>query len=151
VPRIHLDTRVSGLNEVIRALERLPSAAQREARRGAVKISRDLANAIRATARASDRQSAVAGRTVRTATEGLNPAVIAGPHPLLFGSNFGALGRFGWYSKHRYINSRARQFRAHVGQSTADYWFFSTQVREEPRLQAGYQAIADAIIRDWSA
>jgi hypothetical protein len=146
------DTRsvsVSGLDEVLRALDKLPGDAQREARAGAVRISRGLANLIRAAARSSDRQSARAGRTVRTQTNGLTPNVIAGPHPLLFGSNFGALGRFGWYSKHRYINSRKRQFRAHRGQN--DYWFFSTAERAEPELNRQYQEIADAIIHDWSA
>jgi hypothetical protein len=146
------DTRsasVTGLDEVLRALDRLPGQAQREARAGAVKISRRLALLIRAAARASDRQSARAGRTVRTATNGLTPSVIAGPHPLLFGSNFGALGRFGWYSKHRYINNRARQFRAH--RDAPDYWFFSTAEASNAELAQEYQDIADAIIRDWSA
>ena len=146
------DTRsvsIHGLDEVLRALDKLPSDAEREARAGAVRISRRLANLIRAAARSSDRQSARAGRTVRTQTIGLTPNVIAGPHPLLFGSNFGALGRFGWYSAGRYRNSRDRQFRPHRGQN--DYWFFSTAERAEPELQAEYQEIADAIIRDWSA
>jgi hypothetical protein len=146
------DTRsvsVTGLDEVLRALDQLPGQAQREARAGAVKVSRRLAVLIRAAARASDRQSAVAGRTVRTATDGLTPNVVAGPHPLLFGSNFGALGRFGWYSAGRYLNSRARQFRPHRGQN--DYWFFSTAAESNAELAREYQDIADAIIRDWSA
>lgn len=141
--------RVTGLREVIRALERLPGQAQKEARAGAVRISRDLARAIRAAGRASDRQSARASATVRTKTDGLNPAVVAGPHKLLFGSNFGAFGRYGWYSARRYVDSPARQFRKHRGQ--VDYWFFVTAEGENAVLQAEYQRIADAIIRDWSA
>jgi len=146
------DTRsvsVTGLDEVLRALDKLPRDAEREARAGAVRISRRLAVLIRAAARTSDRQSARAGRTVRTATNGLTPSVIAGPHPLLFGSNFGALGRFGWYSNRRYRSSRPRQFRPHRGQ--ADYWFFSTAERSDAELAQEYQEIADSIIRAWSA
>jgi len=146
------DTRsvsVTGLDEVLRALEKLPSDAEREARAGAVRISRRLAVLIRAAARGSDRQSARAGRTVRTQTLGLTPNVIAGPHPLLFGSNFGALGRFGWYSNRRYGSSRPRQFRPH--RDRPDYWFFSTAERSNAELEQEYQEIADAIIRDWSA
>lgn len=141
--------RVTGLNEVIAALERLPGQAQREARAGAVKISRELANAIRQAGRASSRQAAVASRTVRTQTLGLTPNVIAGPHPLLFGSEFGATARFGWYRKGRYHASPKRQFRKHLGGGS--YWFFVTAETEGPRLRAAYQDIADAIIRDWSA
>ena len=142
--------RVRGLNEVIRALEQLPSQAQREARRGAVRVSRVLANAIRAAGRASDRQSARASRTVRTQTLGLNPNVIVGPHPLLFGSEFGVIARFGWYRKGRYHASPKRQFRGRTP-GNVGYWVFRTADAEHPALRAAYQDIADSIIRDWSA
>jgi hypothetical protein len=142
--------RVTGLNEVIRALERLPGQAQREARRGAVKLSRELANLIRAAGRASDRQSARASRTVRTSTAGLNPAVVAGPHDFLFGSEFGVKARFGWYRKGRYHDSPKRQFRGRTA-GNVGYWFFPTAKAENPRLRASYQEMADAIIRDWGA
>jgi hypothetical protein len=142
--------RVTGLNEVIRALHNLPGQAQREARRGAVKVSRDLANLSRAAGRASDRQSARASRTVRTATAGLNPNVTAGPHPLLFGSEFGVIARFGWYRKGRYHDSPKRQFRGRTA-GNVGYWFFPTAKAENPGLRGAYQEMADAIIRDWSA
>lgn len=142
--------RVTGLREVIRALHRLPEQAQREARAGAVRVSRDLANLIRAAGRASDKQSARASRTVRTATDGLNPNVIAGPHPFLFGSEFGVIARFGWYRKGRYHASPKRQFRGRTP-GNVGYWFFPTAKAENPGLRDSYQAIADAIIRDWGA
>lgn len=151
MPRIDIRTRVTGLREVLRALDRLPDDAQREARQGAVRLSRLLANRIRAAGRASSRQSARASRTVRTATEGNNPAVVAGPHPLLFGSNYGALARFGWYRKPRYWDSPLRQFRPWVGQSDNDYWFNSTAIAEKPAIEAEHRSMLDAIVRSWSA
>jgi hypothetical protein len=151
VPRIDIRTRITGLREVLRALDRLPDDAQREARQGAVRLSRLLANRIRAAGRASSRQSARASRTVRTATDGNNPAVVAGPHPLLFGSNFGARGRFGWYLKPRYWHSPARQFRPWVGQGGNDYWYFSTVDREQPEIAREHRSMLDAIVRSWSA
>lgn len=151
MPRIDLRTRITGLREVLRALDRLPADAQREARQGAVRLSRTLAVRIRAAARASSRQSARASRTVRAATEGNTPRVIAGPHPLLFGSNFGAQARFGWYLKPRYWDSPARQFRPWIGQGDNDYWYFRTVDREGPEIEREQRSMLDAIVRSWSA
>lgn len=140
--------RVRGLDEVQRALVKLPRDAQRLARAAAVDLSRSLARLARASGRASDRQSARAASTVRTATEGLNPAVVAGPHPLLFGSEFGARGRYGWYGRTRYEHSEPRQFRA---RRTSGYWFFPTQRRAGPEIARQQQEAMDAIVRAWSA
>lgn len=148
MPRDFLDVTVRGLREVDAALRGLPADGKREMRKGAVKLSRSLANAVRAAGRASDRQSSVASRTVRTQTQGNNPSIIAGPHPLLFGSEFGVLGRFGWYRKGRYHSTVSRQFRH---RNPTGYWFFPTQEREAPRIREELQAIADAVIRDWPA
>lgn len=145
-----LDVTVRGDREVIRALEALPPNARREVRRGAVDLSRDLATAIRAGGRASDRQSGRASRTVRAVTQGTNPAVTAGPHPLLFGSEFGVIARFGWYRKGRYHASPKRQFRPRTP-GNVGYWFFPTYVRERPRIREAHQEMADAVIRQWSA
>jgi hypothetical protein len=144
-----LDVTVRGDRDVLRALRALPGDAQREMRQGAVRLSRQLAAFIRAAGRADSRQSARAARTVRTATDGFNPSVVAGPHPLLFGSEFGALGRFGWYSRSRYAGSPARQFRTHRG--SASYWFFEAANRADPIIAAELEETSSAIIRAWSA
>lgn len=139
---------VRGDREVLRACDRLPGQAEREVKDGAEKLARTLANRIRAAGRASSRQSAAASRTVRTA-RGLEPQVVAGPHPLLFGSEFGAKARFGWYRKGRYHASPKRQFRRHVGNT--GYWFFPTIRANEPEIREAHRQMADAIVRDWGA
>lgn len=144
----HFEVDVIGAKEVRAALLKLPQQARDEARKGMTKLSRDLANIIRAAGRADSRQSARAARTVRALT-GLSPGVKAGPHPLLFGSEFGAKRRFGWYAKPRYFHSHARQFRPHLGGGS--YWFFKTQEREQPRVDREAQEIGDNVIRRWSA
>lgn len=148
MPRDFIDIEVRGLAAVERALTLLPADAAREVRAGSVRLSRQLANAVRASGRASDRQSARASRSVRTQTRGNNPAVVAGPHPLLMGSEFGARARFGWYRKARYWNSEPRQFRS---RRPTGYWFFPTQQREAGRIRQAHQEMADAIVRSWSA
>ena len=148
MPRDFIDVELRGLDRVLRALDGLPRDADREARAGAVQLSRTLANAIRAAGRADTRQSARASRSVRTQTRGNAPAVIAGPHPLLLGSEFGVRARFGWYRKARYWHSEARQFR---GRNTSGYWFFPTSKREMPAIRRAHQEMVDAIVADWSA
>jgi hypothetical protein len=148
MPRDFLDVTVRGLDPVLRALDALPRNADREVRAGAVRLSRTWANAVRAAGRASDRQSAVASRSVRTQTRGNTPAIVAGPHPLLLGSEFGVRARFGWYRKARYWHSEPRQFRA---RRPTGYWFFPTQQREQPAIRRAHQDMVDAIVHDWSA
>jgi hypothetical protein len=148
--RDFLDIKVRGAREVMRALEQLPADAQREARRGAVELSRELARIVRAAGRADTRQSARAARTVRTATAGTNPAVTAGPHPLLFGSEFGIKRRTGWYAKPQYRGvSPLRTFRPHRGNQS--YWFFRAQDAAAPQIRQAHQEMVDAIVRSWSA
>jgi hypothetical protein len=147
--RDFLNVTVRGDAEVRRALRRLPGDGQREARKGAVSLSRELANFIRAAGRADTRQSARASRTVRTATDGTDPAVVAGPHPMLFGSEFGIQRRTGWYAKPRYLDSPARQYRPHRGSSS--YWFFKASREATPRIREAHAEMMDAIVATWSA
>lgn len=147
--RDFLTVTIRGDAEVRRALRQLPGDAQREARRGAVSLSRELANFIRAAGRADTRQSARASRTVRTATDGTNPAVVAGPHPMLFGSEFGIKRRTGWYAAPRFRNYPLRQYRPHRG--SASYWFFKAYKEATPRIREAHGEMLDAIVRTWSA
>lgn len=133
---------------MVRACDHLPRDAQREAQDGAVRLARTLATAVRAAGRASSRQAARASKTVR-ATRGKQPEVIAGPHPLLFGSEFGATRRFGWYRKGRYHGSGGRQFRPHLG--SGSYWFFREQEAQRAAVDLEARDIAAAVVRKWSA
>jgi hypothetical protein len=146
-----LNVRVTfiGLDEVIRAAERLGPAARRETDDAATHAADHLGELVAAAGRSDSRQSARAAATVRVEGSGMDSRVVAGPHPLLFGSEFGALGRFGWYARHRYINSRPRQFRPHRG--SASYWFFRTIEANQPVVEREWARALDAIVRDWSA
>lgn len=144
-----VDVRFRGLDEVIRAAERLGPAVQREADDAAENAAEILGELVAAAGRSDSRQSARAAATVRVEGSGMNSRVTAGPHPLLFGSEFGALGRFGWYSKPRYLGSRPRQFRPHLG--SGSYWFFRTIEENKPAVDAEWARALSAIIRDWGA
>lgn len=146
---IGVEVRIHGLDEVIRATELLDGVPAEELEDAAQRSAEKLAELVRAAGHASDRQSARAADTVRVEGHGGYPSVTAGPHPLLFGSEFGALGRFGWYSRPRYLNSRRRQFRAHLG--AGSYWFFRTIEDNEGAVDAELSVAAEQTTRRWRA
>lgn len=145
---IRIRVRTEGLRETIRAARRLPPEAKREVKAASTELARTLAARIQAAGRGSDRQSARAASTVR-AIRGLLPTITAGPHPLLFGSEFGSNARWGWYLNDRYNDSPARQFRPHRG--AASYWFFETADANAGYIARQWQQAADRIIRAWGA
>jgi hypothetical protein len=137
--------RVEGLGEVLRALRQLPPAAERDLRRHSGQLADKLARLTRAAGVGRGRQAARPAVTVRS-SGGASPTVTAGPHPLLFGTEFGARGRYGWYSAGRYRGSSGRQFPRPGG----SYWFFRT-ADHAPEVAQQWRELADDIIRDWSA
>lgn len=138
---------IEGLDEVLRALGALPDDADDELKKGTRELARTLAHKVQAAGQADSRQSGRAAQTVR-AIEGTTPSVEAGPHPLLFGSEFGELRRTGWYGAGRYRRDAARQFRLWRG--GASFWFFKTG-ENAPEIGEQWRQLADAIIRSWGA
>lgn len=142
-----MTARTSGIAETLRAVRRLPPEARREARKATEELSERLARIAAAAGRADTRQSARAASTVRASRGTRTPAVTAGPHPLLFGSEYGADGRYGWYAAARYEDSPARQFRPHRG--AASYWFHRSVEEAGPVIDAEWDQLMAAILRAW--
>jgi hypothetical protein len=140
---------IRGDREVLRALDRLPNDARREFEQGVDATADGLAQIVTAAGRADTRQSARAADTVRPEGGGLTPRIVAGPHALLFGSEFGAWRRFGWYSWALFRDSPARQFRPHLGQGS--YWFFRAQEDAGPWVDEQWRRTLDAAVSTWSA
>jgi hypothetical protein len=140
---------VRGDAEVIRALRQVPADGQRALVRRSNELAYNLMRAQGRAARADGRQAARAAGTLRVIRGRTFPTVTAGPHDLLFGSEFGVKRRFGWYAKRRYFRSRPRQFKPHRG--SASYWFFATEERFRPRTLAAWREAADDVIRQWGA
>jgi hypothetical protein len=140
---------VRGAREVQRALAKLPVDARLEMRRSLGLIAGRLTQAVRAAGRSDSKQSAQAAETVRSQVRDLNVVISAGPHELLFGSEFGVKRRFGWYAKPRYRRSKKRQFRPHLG--AGSYWFFRAEQERRPETDRQIEAVADRVISRWSA
>jgi hypothetical protein len=145
--------RIEGADEVIRALDKLPADAKRAMRDQAKDIATSLADFIKIAGKAESRQAARAASTVREANQGVWPVITASntgrAKGLLFGSEFGVKGKFGWYAKRRYFGSPALQFKPWFKGSS--YWFRRTAEERQPWIQSEWQGAADEVIRRWSA
>ena len=145
---LRVSVQIEGVEEISRALARVP----REGRTALVKRSGELAYNLvrrqRRSAASSSRQARRAAGTLRVVRGRLLPTIQAGPHPLLFGSEFGVLGRFGWYSAGRYRRSAPRQFKPW---RQGSYWFFEAAERATPVITQAWAEAADDVIRSWRA
>lgn len=152
-PKLRLNVRISGANEVLKALGDLPRDADRELSAEAFDIAKSVTDWIKIAARNDTRQSARAATSVREVKAGAWPAISAGgtkrANGVLFGSEFGMTRRSGWYARGRYRDSLGRQFRPHMGSSS--YWFFRTVEREQPWIESQWHQAADAVVRKWGA
>lgn len=140
--------RIEGANELMRACTALGKDAETELRDQSLDIAKTVTDRIRYAGAASDAQSARASRTVRERRDRF-PVITAGPHPLLFGSNFGMTKHSGWYAAARYWDSAGDQFRPHTMAGEDDYWFFRTAEANQPYIESEWNKVAEKIIREW--
>lgn len=135
---------VTGAEKVERAADNLPP----DARRALVKEKRRLAKNLAAKLRraAISGSKGRMGHPVRPTIHQAGDRVIAGPHPMLIGTEFGANGRYGWYAAERYRDSVGRQFKPH---GTDGYWWHPTIRRSKPDADAAVQRAVDEAVRQW--
>ena len=147
--KIHMD----GVRETLAAFRRLPKDASAELRDASGRIAQLLVVAAKGRSHV-DAQAAAVGTTVKVARDRV-PAVQAGGSKritssrvpawkLLFGSEFGGSGRYGWYAASRYMDSQGRQFSPHQGQRGR--WFFPSVEGEQARISQQWRRAADDIV-----
>lgn len=145
--RVTVDVR--GAREVERALGKVPEDGRKALVKRSNELAYNLLRRMRRAAASDSRVAAAAARTLKVERGSFLPSVVAGPEKRLFGSEFGAHLRFGWYKHPRYQRSRGRQYKRHRG--GASYWFHSTREKAQPTIDAAWQKAADDVIRSWSA
>lgn len=152
---ITVTVRINGIHETIRAFNLLPKAANDELRDASLKIAQSMEGKIQRAARAESRQAGAVAATVKARRDRV-PMVVAGGSKrvgrnrqpasgLLFGSEFGAFGRFGWYSARQFRRSKGRPFKPHRG--SASYWFYKTVENDTSVIDQQWNQAADDIIR----
>jgi hypothetical protein len=135
---------ISGLQETLRALNKLPKDASNELRAAALELSKKLASAAATAGFAEGSQAALVATTVKAARDRV-PVVTAGgtkrlgrnrkpAYKLVFGSEFGS----DYYP----------QFKPHLGRGS--YWFYQTIEDNQVEIAAEWMEAADEIIRKFS-
>lgn len=146
--------KVHGLEPILRAFDKLPENAKELLIDESNKLASKLVIKMKLRAARLGRQDALAARTLKVEKLGF-PKISAGlsgsakARGVVFGSEFGASGRFGWYAKERYVNSPRRQFRAHLGANS--YWFFKTVEENEVEIGLAYADVAGEVVRRWGS
>jgi len=152
---VHVDRDVRATLAAFRAL---PKQASEAVRGGSLKLAKTLARKVKAAGFADSEQAAAVAPTVKAVSDRI-PAITAGgdtrvastrvpAYALLFGSEFGARRRFGWYAARKYARSRGRQYRRHLGKGS--YWFFRTVEDNTADINKAWRQVADDIVNTWS-
>lgn len=160
---LDLEIKVKGDKEVERALDKLhPDAQQamvKEKRRLAKNLAAKLRRAVISNTKVS-RQTSPRGRSrghgssrpmgirVRPTIHQSGDTVKAGPHPMLFGTEFGMNKKSGWYSRPEFANNPHLQYFSHHGEG---YWWRPTILRSKPDCDAAVQRALDDTVNHWSA
>lgn len=149
---------VTGVRQTLAAFARLPKEASDDLRTETLKLSESLARKVADAARIDSDQAALIAPTVKAVRDRI-PAITAGgtkrvgrnrvpAYRILFGSEFGARRRFGWYAQRQYAHSAGRQYRRHLGKGS--YWFFQAVEDATPDISTAWSKVADDIVTAWS-
>ena len=139
----HFEFDVRGEEKVQAAAAKLPGDASRAMTKEKRRLAKNLAARLR---RAVIRGSKTTmGRKVRPTIHQSGETVTAGPHPMLFGTEFGMNRKSGWYADERFRNSEARQYFRHQNDG---YWWNPTIRAAKPDAdEAVRRALDDAVSR----
>lgn len=144
-----ISVKVRGADEVIRAARKLPRNGRESLREEAHKLAVLIAARAVRNAGGQGRQARRAAQQVRVNPGSLFPTIEAGSDSLLFGSEFGATRKFGWYARGRYYASRGKQFPPHLGGGS--YWFLRSVDDEQPTIERAWGAVLSDVVRKWGA
>lgn len=153
-----ISVHVDGIRQTLAAFRRLPKQASDSLRDRTLDLSELLARRIKAAGRLDSRQSAAVAPTVKAVRDRV-PAIVAGgtvrvtstrvpASKVIFGSEFGARRRFGWYAAHKYASSRGRQYRRHLGRGS--YWIFRTVEENAAEISRAWAKVADDVVQAWN-
>jgi hypothetical protein len=147
---VHID----GARPLLAAFRKLPKQASDDLRDGSLRLSKTLAQKIKAAGLADSDQAAAVAPTVKAVRDRVPAITIGGStrvtsrrvpaSAILFGSEFGARRRFGWYSARKYRQSAGRQYRRHLGRGS--YWIYKTVDHNSATISKAWLDVADHIV-----
>jgi hypothetical protein len=160
----HFEFDVEGATEVERALEKLvpdaKGAMAKEKRRLAKNLAAKLRRAVISKTKVSRQTSPESRRggrgashrpmgiRVRPTIKQVGDKVIAGPHPMLFGTEFGMNRKSGWYARPEFASNPSLQYFRHQNDG---YWWRPTILRSKPEMDQAVKRVLDDTLNHWSA
>ena len=141
----HFEITVKGEEKVERAATKLEPDAKKGLSREKNRLAKNLAAKLRRAVISGSKTTM--GRKVRPTIRQRGETVLAGPHPMLFGTEFGMNRKSGWYADERFRNSDGRQYFRHQGDG---YWWNPTIRAAGPDAQEAVTRAADEALSHWS-
>lgn len=143
-----LRIRVSGNERVQAAAANLDEDVERVLVKEKRRLAKNLAGKLRRAviSKTKQRHGRPMGARVRPTIHQSGDKVTAGPHPMLYGTEFGMNKKSGWYARPEFRNATAHQFFPHNG---AGYWWNPTVQRSKPEADAAVERVAAEAVRDW--
>jgi hypothetical protein len=144
----HFEIDVKGEEKVERAAAKLPGDAQKGIAKEKKRLAKNLAAKLRRAVISGTKQrhGRPMGARVRPTIHQRGETVLAGPHPMLFGTEFGMNKKSGWYADERFRHSTALQYFRHQNDG---YWWNPTIRRAKPDADAAVQRALDEAVRNW--
>jgi hypothetical protein len=157
----HLEIKVSGIEPIERKLGKLRPDAKRAMDKEKKRLAKNLAAKMRRRVISNtkvSRQTSPEGRSrghssgrpmgsrVRPTIRQVGDHVVAGPHPMLFGTEYGMNRKSGWYAYPEHASNPSLQYFRHQSDG---YWFRPTYLQAKPEMDAAAQRVADETVRDW--
>ncbi|MBV9920294.1 MAG: hypothetical protein JOY78_05470 [Pseudonocardia sp.] len=146
MPALDFKIDVKGAEKVEAAATKLPADGQRALTKEKKRLAKNLAAKLRRAV--VSRSKTTMGSKVRPTIHQSGETVTAGPHPMLFGTEFGMNRKSGWYADERFRHSPALQYFRHQSDG---YWWRPTILRSQPDADAAVQRAADDAVSHWGA
>ena len=142
----HFEVDVKGATEVERALDKLTPDARRAVEKEKKRLAKNLAAKLRRAVISGSKGRM--GTKVRPTIRQSGDTVIAGPHPMLFGTEFGMNRKSGWYADERFRDNPHLQYFHHQGDG---YWWQPTIRRGRVEAELAEDRAVDDALSHWSA
>jgi hypothetical protein len=140
----HFEFTVKGEEKVERAATKLDPDARKGITKEKKRLAKNLAAKLRRAVISGSKTTM--GRKVRPTIRQRGETVLAGPHPMLFGTEFGMNKKSGWYADERFRGMPNLQYFRHQNDG---YWWNPTIRRSKPDADAAVQRALDEAVRHW--
>lgn len=144
----HFEVTVRGEEQVERAAAKLDPNGRKAIAKEKKRLAENLAAKLRRAviSKTKQRHGRPMGARVRPTIKQKGETVLAGPHPMLFGTEFGMNRRSGWYADERFNGSTEKQYFRHQSDG---YWWNPTIRASKPDADAAVKRAVDEAVRNW--